>query len=187
VPDFVDVPPDHWAYSEVMACVMGGIVSGFLDGTYHADWPVYRHQMAVYIARGDAGGDGNVPDGPPQATFNDVPTDHWAYKYVEYCSDNEIVAGYDEVTYGPTGTVTRDQMAVFIARAHADGDGNVPSGGIVPRFNDVPTQHWAYKYVEYCADQDVVQGYDEVTYFPDAIVTRGQMAVFICRAFNLPT
>jgi hypothetical protein len=73
--------------------------------------------MSVFIARADAGGDGGVPDGPAEATFDDVPTDHWAYKYVEYCVDNGIVGGYDPVTYAPDVIVTRDQMAVFISRA----------------------------------------------------------------------
>jgi hypothetical protein len=73
--------------------------------------------MAVFISRAVAGGDGNVPDGPAEATFDDVPTDYWAYKYVEYCVAENIVQGYDPVTYGPLVPVTRDQMAVFIARA----------------------------------------------------------------------
>jgi len=78
---------------------------------------VSRDSMAVFIARADAGGDAGVPDGPAEATFDDVPTDYWCYKYIEYCAGEEIVQGYDPVTYGPTGLVTRDQMAVFITRA----------------------------------------------------------------------
>ena len=73
--------------------------------------------MAVFIARAVAGGDANVPAGPAVATFNDVPTTHWAYRYVEYCFANGLVLGYDPYTYAPNVTVTRDQMAVFIARA----------------------------------------------------------------------
>ena len=182
--DFEDVLPAHWAYTYIMACVDAGIVGGYHDGTYKPTLVVSRDTMAVFVSRALAGGEDNVPDGPTEATFNDVPTDNWAYKYVEYCVANGVVQGFDEVTYGPTVTVSRASMAVFIARAVAGGDGEVPIPPVVPTFNDVPTQHWAYKYIEYCAAEGIVQGYDPTTYGPEVTVGRAQMAVFISRAFG---
>jgi len=176
----------HWAYYQVMACVEARIVSGYGDGTYQPTESVARDTMAVFIARAMAGGDANVPAGPDTATFNDVPTDYWSYKYIEYCVANDVVQGYDAVTYGPANLVNRDSMAVFIARAVAGGDAGVPAGPAEATFDDVPTDYWSYKYIEYCAANDVVQGYDAVTYGPTVPVTRDQMAVFITRAFGLP-
>ncbi len=161
-------------------------MGGYPNGLYRPANQVTRDQMSVFISRSLAGGDESVPDGPSTATFDDVPTDHWAYKYVEYCVAEGVVGGYDPVTYGPTGTVSRDQMSVFISRAVAGGDENVPDGPTTATFDDVPTDHWAYKYVEYCVDNSIVSGYDPVTYAPTIIVTRDQMAVFICRGFELP-
>ena len=68
------------------------------------------------MGRSIAGGDSLVPDGPATATFDDVPTDYWAFKYVEYCVDNNVVQGYDATTYAPDVEVTRDQMAVYVSR-----------------------------------------------------------------------
>jgi len=93
------------------------VVQGYDATTYAPDLIVDRAQMAVYVARAVAGGDSLVPDGPPTATFNDVPTGYWAYKYVEYCKANGIVQGHDAVTYAPEVDVTRDQMAVYVQRA----------------------------------------------------------------------
>jgi PKD repeat protein len=183
---FPDVGPSYWAFEQVLLCVDAEIVGGYGDGTYQPEVVVSRDTMAVFIARALCKGDDSVPDGPAEATFDDVPTDHWAYKYVEYCVANDIVEGYDPVTYGPTVAVTRDQMAVFISRAVAGGDGSVPDGPAVATFDDVPTDYWAYKYVEYCVAENIVQGYDPVTYGPIVPVTRDQMAVFIARAFGLP-
>jgi hypothetical protein len=184
--EFPDVPVTFWAYDEIQGCVMGGVVGGYLDGYYHPELPVSRDQMAVFVARALEGGDANVPDGPAVATFNDVPTDHWAYKYVEYCVQEGIVAGYDPVTYAPTVAVTRDQMAVYIARALAGGESGIPSGPVIPHFNDVPAGTWAYKHVEYCYSQEVVAGYLDGLYHPEYIVTRDQMAVYVARAFVTP-
>ncbi len=184
---FPDIMPYHWAFDEVEACADAGVVGGYDDGLYHPANPVDRGQMSVFIARSMAGGDENVPDGPATATFGDVPTDYWAYKYVEYCVAEGVVGGYNPVTYAPAVIVSRDQMSVFISRAVADGDQNVPDGPATATFDDVPTDHWAFKYVEYCVENGIVGGYSPTTYAPTITVTRDQMAVFICRGFDLPS
>jgi PKD repeat protein len=181
---FPDVPTDHWALNWILACVSAGIVQGYPDGTYGPDIPVTRDQMAVYVSRALAGGDEFVPSGPATPHFADVPTDYWAYDYVEYARYVGVVQGYSD-GYHPTEPVDRGQMAVYIARAVADGEANVPDGPVIATFDDVPTDYWAYKYVEYCKAHGIVQGYDPVTYAPEAEVTRDQMAVYIARAFGL--
>jgi hypothetical protein len=75
--------------------------------------------MAVYLARAMVapGGDAAIPDPPATASFADVPTTFWAYKQVEYCVGQGVVKGYDDGLYKPERKVTRDQMAVYIAKA----------------------------------------------------------------------
>jgi uncharacterized repeat protein (TIGR02543 family) len=181
---FTDVTCDFWAARQIAACFYGGIVAGYWDGTYRPDVVVTRDQMAVYMARALAGSDSAVPAGPATATFADVPTGHWAFRYVEYCYHEGVVQGYWD-GYHPGEVVSRAQMAVYVARAMAGGDAIVPAGPPSPYFADVPEAHWAYKYIEYCHTQGVVQGYWD-GYHPDEAVTRAQMAVYVQRAFVLP-
>jgi Tol biopolymer transport system component len=182
---FPDVGCDHWAVGYIVACYEAGIVQGYWNG-YHPDEAVNRAQMAVFMARAVAGGDANVPPGPATATFPDVPTSHWAFKYVEYCYDQAVVAGYWD-GYHPDTTVNRAQMAVFVARSMVapTGDAAIPDPEPPPTFPDVPATYWAYKWVEYCHDHGVVQGYWD-GYRPEETVNRAQMAVFVQRAFDLP-
>ena len=56
-----------------------------------------------------------MPAGPATASFPDVPTDNWAFRYIEYCKSQNVVAGLSD-GYHPSEVVNRDQMAVFIAR-----------------------------------------------------------------------
>jgi len=183
---FTDVPRQQWAFASICACYNAGIVTGYPGGYYQPALEVSRDQMAVFVSRALAGGDALVPSGPATATFWDVPTDHWAFRYVEYAAENRVVGGYGGGEYRPTETVTRDQMAVFIARALVGGDAFVPPGPMSAIFPDVPTDHWAYNHVEYIAAEGVTGGYPDGTYRPEAAVTRDQMAVYMQRAFALP-
>jgi PKD repeat protein len=120
-PTFPDVGAEHWALDYVEYAAAQNVVAGYGDGSYHPEEQVNRAQMAVYVARalvapeGEAGLADYVPADP--RNFSDVPTDHWAYTHVEYCVENGVVAGYEDGNYHPDYTVTRDQMAVYVARA----------------------------------------------------------------------
>jgi Tol biopolymer transport system component len=121
--------------------------------------------------------------------FTDISEGYWAEDAILACAAAGVVRGYADGTYRPDATVTRDQMAVYVARALAGGDALVPTGPEAPSFSDVGADHWAYKYIEYAAspEANVVQGYPGGNYKPDDLVNRGQMAVYIARAMVSPT
>ena len=186
---FPDVPWDHWAVGEIESTFEAGIVQGYPNGQYRPTVAVTRDQMAVFVARAMASGDANVPTGPAVATFPDVPTDHWAYQYVEYAVDREVVEGFDNGTYRPTLEVDRGQMAVYMARALAGGESNVPPPMPPATFSDVgpgTAWEWCWPHVEYIAAKGVAGGYEDGTYRPATTCTRDQMAVYVTRGFRLP-
>jgi hypothetical protein len=191
ITSFSDVPADHWAIAAIEAAKAAGIASGYGACTYHPGEQVSRDQMAVYLARAIAGGDEHVPTGPAAASFPDVPTDHWAFRYVEFAKERCVVTGYPDGTYQPTGAVDRGQMAVFVARATAGPSEAVTLGGYqppaVPSFSDVPLGFWSYMYVEYIKAKGIAAGYPDGFYHPEYVCTRDQMAVYVARAFKLPT
>ena len=188
-PSFADIPPCHWAHDAVISCAEANVVTGYDDSLYHPELSVTRDQMAVYISRALAGGDGNVPDFTGTTTFPDVPVGFWALDYVEYAVAQNVVAGYDDGSYHPGYEVTRDQMAVYVARSLVAPTGEAALADYVPsdprNFPDVLAGFWAWKHVEYCVEQGVVSGYEDGLYHPEEVVTRDQMAVYIARAFRL--
>ncbi len=182
---FADAPYGYWSFGEILACLKADIVEGFPDG-FHPTAIVTRDQMAVFLARGLAAGEENVPTGPAVASFSDVPTDYWAFRHIEYCKAHDIVKGYG-TEYRPLQQVDRAQMAVFAARAQAGGESGL-SGYTPPStspFYDVPVDFWAYRHIAYGHDQAIVNGYSDGTYHPEWMVTRAQMAVFLARIFHL--
>jgi S-layer homology domain len=58
-----------------------------------------------------------VSPAPGQATFNDVPTSDPAFQFVEALAASGITAGCGGGNYCPDASLTRRQMAVFLAKA----------------------------------------------------------------------
>jgi hypothetical protein len=82
-------------------------------------------------------------------------------------------------------------MAVFLCRALSLDNSNPPA---IATFNDVPTNYWAYSWIEGfktagitagCVADDPGTPENEAQFCPDDAVRRDQMAVFLSRAFGL--
>jgi len=180
---FDDVPKTspQWAYLEAMA--REGITSGCQTAPlrYCPGSAVTRGQMAVFICRAA----GWSPVTPVTPSFSDVPPGSPQYGYIEAIKAHGVTAGCTPTTYCPNVAVTRGQMAVFLCRAAAIAPYNKPT----PTFTDVPKTYSQYTYVEALVQEGITAGCtaSPPRYCPTASVTRGQMAVFLCRAFGIPT
>lgn len=84
----------------------------------------------------------------------------------------------------PDEPLERWVMAVWLVRV-LGGDGT--SSGVPSRFADVDSSVWWTPYVEELADRSITAGCGTgpLRYCPDDVVTRGQMASFLVRAFDL--
>jgi hypothetical protein len=58
-----------------------------------------------------------VSAAPGSATFNDVPTNHPFFQYVEALASSGITAGCGGGNFCPDTPLTRGQMAVFLSKA----------------------------------------------------------------------
>jgi len=119
-PSFPDVARTDWSYRYVEYARANGIVSGYPDGLYHPNETVDRGQMAAFLARAMAGGESAIPAPSETPTFPDVTSEgawSWCYKHVQYIASEGVTQGYPDGRYHPEYVCTRDQMAVYMARA----------------------------------------------------------------------
>ncbi|HEX5838000.1 MAG TPA: matrixin family metalloprotease [Anaerolineales bacterium] len=117
---FQDVPTNHWAAAWIERLAAEGITAGcsVSPPQYCPSIPVTRDQMAVFLLKAKYGSSYSPP--LPSGVFQDVPTNHWAAAWIERLAAEGITAGCNASPpqYCPATPVTRDQMAVFIARTY---------------------------------------------------------------------
>lgn len=112
VPDFNDVPPEHWAYTFIMAAKQNGIINGYANGNYGPGDPVTRGELAVMVKKGR----GWTYSGYSPVTFTDVPTDYWAYSFIMAVREKNIIGGYPDGTFRPGNQIMRSEAAVMISK-----------------------------------------------------------------------
>ena len=112
--------------------------------------------------------------------FSDVPTSHANYEDINYLLSKGVVDRNSK--FGVSEIVTREEVAVMVAKAVGlDGEQSWT------KFKDVPQSSKNSGYIQTAAEAGIINGYDDGTFKPNAKVTRGHMAAFIARAFDLPT
>jgi len=179
---FVDIRPDHWAFTFIETLAKTGITSGCGNDSYCPDDSVTRAQMAVFLERG-IHGSGFSPPAATGNVFLDVASNSFAASFIEQFSMDGITSGCGGNNYCPNDAVTRAQMAVFLLRAkHGAGYTPPAATGV---FADVPLGSFGVDWVEQLAAEGITSGCGNGNYCPDATVTRAQMAVFLVRAFDL--
>lgn len=183
---FGDVPTTHMFFRFIEAVVNAGIVGGCSTNPplYCPDATFTRAEMAVFLLRGIHG----ATYQPPAATgmFADMPASDPLARWIEQFAREGITSGCtaNPPTYCPGATLTRGQMAVFLLRAKHGAAYNPPAP--TGMFTDVPASHIFARWIEQLAREGITSGCGPATYCPEGTVTRGQIAVFLVRTFNLP-
>ena len=113
-----------------------------------------------------------------------MPANAFAAAWIEELAAEGITSGCGGGRYCPNAIVTRAQMAVFLLRAEHDA-GYVPPAptGI---FGDLLLTDPFTPWIEQLSIEGVTAGCGNGNYCPNNPNTRGQMAAFLVRTFDLP-
>jgi glucose/arabinose dehydrogenase len=176
-PPFNDVPTGHPFCPEIAWLKAEGITTGFDDGTYRPSSSVTRQAMAAFLARLTLA----QPEACTEPPFNDVPISHPFCPEIAWLKAEGITTGFDDGTYRPSSSVTRQAMAAFLARLTLAQ----PEACTEPPFNDVPTGHPFCPEIAWLKDEEITTGFDDGTFRPANNVTRQAVAAFLYRTSNV--
>ena len=115
-------------------------------------------------------------------SFSDVNSGDWFYDNVMDAANNGYVSGYPDGTFKPNGSTTRAEFASMIAKAM--GYESEPSDSDT-MFPDVPNDFWAKAAINFCAQNGIIEGYDDGTFKPNQTITRQEAAAILNNAFDL--
>lgn len=114
------------------------------------------------------------------ASFKDVSSSYMFYDEITYLTEREIISGFADGNFKPNQPVTRAQAAIMIGKAI-----NLNGSPQKTIFSDVGTSNGASGYIQSAVNAGIIQGFNDGTFKPNNPVTRGQLAIFLTRAFDL--
>ncbi len=181
--DFYDVPANDPFHDYIVTLFRSGITAGCGTGNYCPAQAVTRAQMAVFLLKSLYGTSYAPP--PSVGIFADVPDYDPFAPWIEKLYDLGVTVGCGGGNYCPTAPITRGQMAVFLLRTRNGAAYEPPPA--VGLFGDVPSTDPFAAWIEDLYNYGITTGCNAspLLYCPASSVTRGQMAVFLVRTFDL--
>jgi len=164
----------HWAEANIEKLVALGAVSGCPDGTFKPDNTVTRAEFVTMLVKAfkleNRGGE----------PFADTAA-HWARDYIAAAVAGGLASGYDADTFGPDNLITREQMAVMIAKA-AKLD---PVADETQFADSSSISEWARGAVAAAVKNGIIKGCPDNTVRPQASATRAEAVTVIVNALSI--
>ncbi|CEQ17870.1 ZmpA/ZmpB/ZmpC family metallo-endopeptidase [Paraclostridium sordellii] len=153
-------------------------INGYPDNTFRQENKITRGEIATMLSRIILDGK-QVPI--TENKFNDISNDYWAKNEVNYLASKGLLNGYEDGTFRPENPITRAEVATILVRS---------SGDIKQKFKkifpDIDDSHWANKYIEKAAELGYMLGYEDGSFKPDQVITRGETVVTLNRIYRNP-
>lgn len=174
---FIDIET-HWAREYILYLAERGIVNGVGNYRFSPEGVVNRAMFVTILGR-LASVDTNQYTTSP---FTDVAVDTWYGPYVAWAAENGIVNGYGNGRFGPTDSITREQMAVITMR-FADHLGLVlPESETPVDFADADAiSDYALESVQAAQRAGLINGRTATTFDPAGTAKRAEVCTIVYR------
>lgn len=121
------------------------------------------------------------------AAFNDADKVKDTYaEAVEVLTGMGVIKGYADGSFKPEGSITRAEVAAVVYRIYTADvkDKNIGLYAGYSKFDDLTGANWAKGYIGYCANAELVRGYNATKFGPLDNVTGYQALAMILRAMG---
>lgn len=164
---------NHWAEKSIASLIEKGAVNGYPDGTFNPDSEITRAEFTTMLVKAfkltPKTGNG----------FKDT-NGYWAKDYIVAAVANSIVKGNGDDTFGGDENITREQMTVMVINAL-----KLNTAEQSVSFKDISSvSDWAKTAVESAVKNNIIKGYEDNTFKPQAKATRAEAVTVILNALK---
>jgi hypothetical protein len=149
--------------------------------------PRWQSGTAAFLALGLAAGTvaplvSIAPAFAQTTTFSDVSSNYWARNFISELASRDIIAGFPDGTFRPDAPVTRAQFAAMMRKANNEFNKGKVRDAI--RFNDVPSNYWAFTAIQEAYTTGFLAGYPGNVFRPEQRIPREQVLTSLANGLN---
>lgn len=153
-----------------------GYIIGYPDGPVRPEGTITRAEVATIFFR-MLTDESRAEFWSQSNSYSDVASTAWYNNAVSTLSKAGIIAGYEDGTFRPEGSITRAEFATIAVRFfEATYNGQ-------DLFPDIDG-HWAQDYINQAANNGLVTGYPDGTFGPDRLITRAEAFTLVNRTLD---
>ncbi|MVO74803.1 DUF5011 domain-containing protein [Paeniclostridium sordellii] len=163
----------HWAKKEINQFISSGYVNGYEDGTFRPDNSITRAEFVKLVNK--YFGFNNKEN----IKFSDINANDWYYNDVCIASKAGYINGYEDKTFKPNKTITREEVSKILISIKNKQDNVYDKLNKYPDKNKV--SNWAKPYVEGAIEQGYLKGNDLGLLNPTNNITRAESVTILSR------
>ncbi len=118
--------------------------------------------------------------------FFDVDTSNPFYSAVRYLKFMQVVKGYEGNQFKPDNKISRAEFTKIIIASQFDKS-EIDSCSDGQKFDDLAQDHWSLSYVCVATNHNIIQGYPDGTFKPEANINFAEAAKIINITFGYQT
>ena len=178
---FDDVPRGYWAEEYIRKLFDRGIVKGLNESSFMPGRPITRAEFTQIIVNSL-----KIPYREGEVHFSDVAEKDWYYKSVSSAAAFGIIVGRPDGSFAPNESITRQDMAVVIAKFLEKNQGENAKGlGETLDFADRSNiSGYALDSVAAVVSQGLMVGKPGNMFDPKGLTTRAEAVTVICKLLN---
>ena len=140
---------------------------------------LYYYKVASYNGTGSSESEETSVKINTKAYFSDLKNVYWAKDAIENLAGMGIVQGTTGTLFNPNGKITKAEFTAIVVRAF-DLDTS-PVGSLA----DVKSNRWFYRDVMVAENLGIISGDSKNKFYPDAAITRDEIAVILFNAISV--
>lgn len=173
----------HWAKDNVETLASKFVINGMTEDQFAPNEKITRAQFAALLVRAlglKVNNNGN-------SSFTDIKGTDWFKGVVNTAADEGLVTGYDDGSFKPNKTISRQEMAIMVVRALrvAEKDAtisNAEKNSLLEKFNDKQNiSSWSQVEVAIAVKEGIITGKSANTFVPKDNATRAEAATMLIR------